>query len=178
MSNSNDSARKAMAGLSGLVRGVGREVVGGVGRDVVTGVGRDIGSLVRRELESARTELLASAKRAGRGAGLIGGAAVAGELSLLFLSLAVWQGLGKRIGPGRAALLLGTLAGGAGIALASRGAEELQRIQGAPRTVQSLRDLGNAAADAAMDPQPSPTAGPTPTPPPASDPTSGPIVAP
>jgi hypothetical protein len=133
------------------MRGVGRDVVTGVGRDVVTGVGRDIGSLVRREFETARAELLGSAKRAGRGAGLLGGAAVAGELSLLFLSLAVWDGLGKRIGPGRAALLLGTLAGGAGVALASRGAEELQRIQGAPRTVQSLRDLSSAAAGAATD---------------------------
>jgi len=156
MSDSNDTTRKTMAGIGGLVRGVGRDVVSGVGRDVVTGVGRDIGGLVRREFETARAELLGSAKRAGRGAGLLGGAAVAGELSLLFVSLAVWEGLGKRMGPGRAALLLGTLAGGAGLALASRGADELQRIKGAPRTVQSLRDLGSAAADAAADPGPAP----------------------
>jgi hypothetical protein len=156
--SSSESARKAMAGLGGLVRGVGRDVVSGVGRDVVTGVGRDVGGLIRREFETARAELLKSAKRAGRGAGLLGGAAVAGELSLVFLSLAAWEGLGKRIGPGRAALLLGTLAGGAGVALASRGAEELQRVKGAPRTVQSLKDLGNAAADAAAEPPTPPVA--------------------
>jgi len=159
MSDSNDSTRKTMAGIGGLVRGMSRDVVTGVGRDVVTGVGRDIGALVRREFETARAELLGSAKRAGRGAGLLGGAAVAGELSLLFLSMAVWEGLGKRIGPGRAALLLGTLAGGAGVALASRGADELQRVKGAPRTVQSLRDLGNAAADAATERDAGPSTG-------------------
>lgn len=147
----NDAGRKAMAGLSGLVRGVGRDVVNGVGRDMVTGVGRDVGQLLRRELETARAELLQSAKRAGKGAGLLGGAAVAGELSVLFLSLSVWKGLGNRIGPGRAAFVLGTLAGGAGVALALRGSEEFERIQGAPRTVRSLRDLGSAVGDAAQE---------------------------
>jgi hypothetical protein len=148
----NDAARRTMAGLGGLMRGVGRDVVSGVGRDVVTGVGRDVGQLLRRELESARAELLESAKRAGKGAGLLGGAAVAGELSLLFLSLAAWKGLGNRIGPGKAAFVLGSLAGGAGVALALRGGDELERIQGAPRTVRSLRDLGNAVGDAAQEP--------------------------
>jgi hypothetical protein len=150
----NDAARRAMAGLGGLVRGVGRDVVSGVGRDVVTGVGRDVGQLLRRELETARAELLQSARRAGKGAGLLGGAAVAGELSLFFLSVAVWKGLGNRIGPGRAAFVLGTVAGGAAVALALRGSDEFERIQGAPRTVQSLRDLTGAVGDAAQEPQP------------------------
>jgi Putative Actinobacterial Holin-X, holin superfamily III len=149
----NDAARRAMAGLGGFVRGVGRDVVTGVGRDVVTGVGRDVGQLLRRELESARVELVESAKQARKGAGLFGGAAVAGELSVLFLSLAVWKGLGNRIGPGRAAFVLGTVAGGAGVALARRGTEEFERIQGAPRTVQSLRELGTAVGDAAQEPE-------------------------
>ena len=153
-STGGDSARRAMAGLGGLVRGVSRDMASGVGRDVVTGVGRDLGALVRREIETARAELLGSAKRAGRGAGLLAGAAVAGEVSVLFLSLAVWKGLGSRIGDARAALLLGTVAGGAGVALASRGVDELHRVKGAPRTVQSLKDLGDAAADAAKEPTP------------------------
>ena len=150
----NDATRRAMANLGGLMRGVGRDVVAGVGRDVVTGVGRDVGQLLRRELESARAELLESAKQAGRGAGLLGGAAVAGELSLLFLSLAAWKGLGNRIGPGKAAFVLGTLAGGAGVALAASARSELENIQGAPRTVQDLRQLGNAVGDAAQQHEP------------------------
>jgi Putative Actinobacterial Holin-X, holin superfamily III len=152
MTDNNEATRRAMAGLSSLVRGVGRDVVTGVGRDVVTGVGRDVGQLLRRELESARAELMESGKRAGKGAGLLGGAAVAGELSLLYLSLAAWKGLGNRIGPGKAAFVLGTLAGGAGVALALRGRDELERIQGAPRTVRSLRELGTAVGDAAQEP--------------------------
>jgi hypothetical protein len=147
MTDSNDAGRRAMAGLGGLVRGVGRDVVTGVGRDVVTGVGRDVGQLVRRELETAKAELLESAKRAGKGAGLLGGAAVAGELTLFFLSLAAWKGLGNRIGPGRAAFVLGSLAGATGVALALRGGDELERVQGAPRTVQSLKDLGRSVGD-------------------------------
>src|SRR3954471_8955508 len=158
----NESARRAMAGLGGLVRGVGRDVVTGVGRDVVTGVGRDIGQLLRRELESARAELVESGKRAGKGAGLLGGAAVAGELSLFFLSVAAWKGLGNLIGPGRSALVLGTLAGGAGAALAVAGRGELERIQGAPRTVQSLRDLGGAVGGGASGSAPAPRSAPTP----------------
>jgi len=150
----NDASRRALTGLGDFMRGMGRDVVTGVGRDVVTGVGRDVGQLVRRELESAREELLESARRAGRGAGLLGGAAVAGELSVLFLSLAAWKGLGNRIGPARAALVLGAVAGGAGVALAMSGRDELERVQGAPRTVQSLKDLRNAVGNAAQETPP------------------------
>jgi len=63
-------------------------------------VTRDISDLMRQELELAKAEARQSATRAGAGAGMLGGAAVAGHFVLLFLSIALWWGLGNAIGRG------------------------------------------------------------------------------
>jgi hypothetical protein len=54
---------------------------------------RDLSALVRKEVELAKTEIAAEAKRAGIGAGLLGGAGFIGFFALLFLSTAAAFGL-------------------------------------------------------------------------------------
>ena len=55
--------------------------------ELVGEVSRDLSTLMRKELELAKAELAESAKRAGKAAGLLGGAGYAGSMAVLFVSL-------------------------------------------------------------------------------------------
>lgn len=57
--------------------------------EIVSDVTEDLSALVKQELELAKTELKQEATRAGKGAGLLGGAGIAGHLVLIFASLAL-----------------------------------------------------------------------------------------
>jgi uncharacterized membrane protein YqjE len=56
---------------------------------IVSDVTQDLSALVKQEMELARTELKQEVAKAGKGAGLLGGAGVAGHLVLVFASLAL-----------------------------------------------------------------------------------------
>ena len=63
------------------------------GRDIGQIMGdlsRDVSTLMRQEVALARAEITQSAKKAGRGAGLFGGAGVAAHMALLFATFALW----------------------------------------------------------------------------------------
>ncbi|AWB94207.1 hypothetical protein C3E78_15270 [Aeromicrobium chenweiae] len=62
--------------------------------------------MVRSELELAKTEAKAEVAKAGKGAGMLGGAAVAGYFTLLFLSLFVMYLLGEGMDLQWAALIV------------------------------------------------------------------------
>jgi hypothetical protein len=61
--------------------------------DLVATATRDLSLLVHKEMELAKTELSAELKRAGIGAGLLGGAGFVGYFALLFLSVAAALGI-------------------------------------------------------------------------------------
>ena len=79
--------------------------------DLLAEVSRDVSTLMRQEVELAKAEIRESAKRAGRGAGLLGGAGVAGMLALVFLSVALWWGLGYLMGNAWSAVIVAVLWG-------------------------------------------------------------------
>src|SRR5438552_3646940 len=54
---------------------------------------RDLSLLLHKEVELAKSELLAEAKRAGLGAGLLGGAGAMGFFAAVFLSIAAAFGI-------------------------------------------------------------------------------------
>ena len=54
--------------------------------EIVGDISHDLTTLVKQELELAKTELKEEAGKAGKGAGLLGGAGVSGLLALIFLS--------------------------------------------------------------------------------------------
>ena len=54
---------------------------------IVGDLSNDLTTLVKQELELARTELKEEAAKAGKGAGMLGGAGVAGLLALILRSL-------------------------------------------------------------------------------------------
>jgi hypothetical protein len=72
------------------------QTYGGEGRPVdeqsigelVATATRDLSQLIHKEMELAKTELAAEAKRAGLGAGFLGGAGFIGLFALIFLSFA------------------------------------------------------------------------------------------
>lgn len=54
--------------------------------DIVSDVSNDLSTLIKQEMELAKVEMKQEVSKAGKGAGLLGGAGVAGYFVLLFLS--------------------------------------------------------------------------------------------
>lgn len=113
--------------------------------ELVGEVSRDLSALMRKELELAKAELAESAKRAGKAAGLLGGAGYAGSMAVLFVSLALWWGLGDLIDSlGWSAVIVAVIwAVIAGILFAT-GRSRLKSVQGAPQTVETVKEIPDA----------------------------------
>ncbi|MET4058917.1 hypothetical protein ABIB35_000446 [Arthrobacter sp. UYP6] len=109
--------------------------------DLLGQVTQDMSTLVRQEVELAKVELKQSATRAGKGAGMFAGAAVAGYFLLLFLSIALWQALGHLIGLGWSGLVVAVIWGIIAAVLAVRGRTEMRKIKGMPQTAQTLQEI-------------------------------------
>ena len=110
--------------------------------DLVAEVSKDFSTLMRQEVELAKAEATQSAKRAGKGAGMYGGAGVAGHFVLLFLSIALWWGLGDLIDSlGWSAVIVAVIWGVVAAVLYFMGKKEFDRVQGMPRTVDTLKQI-------------------------------------
>lgn len=107
-------------------------------------VSRDLSTLLRQEVELAKAELRESGSRVGKGAGLLTGAAVGGHFAILFLSIALWWGLGTVIGMGWSAVVVAVLWGVVAAILAVRGRAELNRVKGLPKTAETVSKIPNA----------------------------------
>lgn len=118
--------------------------------DLLGDLSRDISSLFRQEVDLARAELTQSAKKAGKGAGFLGGAGATGYLALVFLSLTIMFALAVLFDndvPAAyiwAALIVTIIWAIVAAILAARGRKEIQSVQGAPRTVDSVKKIPEA----------------------------------
>ncbi|WP_425462372.1 phage holin family protein [Myceligenerans xiligouense] len=112
--------------------------------ELIGEISRDLSTLVRQEAELAKAEIRQSAKRAGKGAGMFGGAGVAGHLVLLFLSLALWWWLGSLVGGGWSAVIVAAVWAIVAAALAMRGRSELRAVEGMPQTADSVKKIPQA----------------------------------
>jgi len=113
--------------------------------DLVGEVSRDLSELMRKELELAKAELSESAKRAGKGAGLMGGAGYAGAMAVLFLSIALWWGLGDLIDSlGWSAVIVAVIWAIVAAILFAVGRSRLKTVQGAPKTVETVKEIPDA----------------------------------
>ncbi|QOT20174.1 phage holin family protein [Paenarthrobacter sp. YJN-D] len=102
---------------------------------------RDVSTLMRQEVELAKVELKESATKAGKGAGLLGGAAYAGHITMLFLSIALWWALGQLVGLGWSAVIVAVIWGIVAAVLAVKGRKELNTIKGMPRTAETVKEI-------------------------------------
>ncbi len=109
--------------------------------DLLGEVTRDMSTLMRQEVELAKVELKQSASRAGKGAGMMAGAAVAGHFVLLFLSLALWWALGYVMGLGWSAVVIAVIWAVVAAILSSMGRKELKAVKGMPQTTETLQEI-------------------------------------
>ncbi|MBC7723238.1 MAG: phage holin family protein [Burkholderiaceae bacterium] len=109
--------------------------------DLFGDVTRNLSTLVRQEIELAKAELTESAKRAGKGSGLYGGAGYAALMAVLFLSIAVWWGLGYAVGNAWSAVIVAVIWAVIGLILFLFARREFTAIKGAPQTVESLKKI-------------------------------------
>ncbi len=112
--------------------------------ELVAEVSRDLSTLLRQEVELAKAEAKQSAQRAGKGAGMLAGAGVAGHMVLLFLSVALWWALGAVMGRGWSAVVVAVLWAIVAAVLAARGRKELRTVEGMPETTDTLKKIPNA----------------------------------
>ena len=105
----------------------------------------DLSTLMRQEMDLAKAELRETADHAKAGGAMFGGAAVAGQLALLFLSLALWWALGDLIGLGWSALVVGLLWAVVAGVLAAAGRARLRRMTPvAQRTIDTTKNIPDA----------------------------------
>jgi hypothetical protein len=120
--------------------GQGRPSIG----ELLSDVSQDITTLLRQEVELAKAEIKQSASRAGKGAGMLAGAGVAGHLVLLFISIAAWWGIGDSTGHGWSALIVAVIWLIIGAVLAALGRTELKAVNGVPQTASTVKKIPNA----------------------------------
>ncbi|MDN3309380.1 phage holin family protein [Microbacterium oryzae] len=112
--------------------------------DLLSEVTSDISLLIRQELELAKAELRQSATRAGKGAGMMGGAAYAGLMAVFFLSVALWWAIGLLTGLGWSAVIVAVIWGIIAAVLFAKGRKDMKTVKGAPQTVESLKKIPDA----------------------------------
>lgn len=128
----NADGRRATAGDS---RSIG-ELLGDVSSDLST--------LMRQEVALAKAEVGQSASRAGKGVGMLVGAAVTGHLFLVFGSVAGWWALGEVVGRGWSGLIVAGVWLLIAIILGLVGKSALNKVKGLPKTTDSLGKIPNA----------------------------------
>jgi hypothetical protein len=110
--------------------------------EIIGDITGDLGTLMRQELDLAKTEIKQEAAKAGKGAGLLGGAGVTGHMALLFASLtlmfALRQALDSYVW---AALIVTVLWAVVAAVLAAQGRKKLKTVQPKPdATIQTLKE--------------------------------------
>jgi uncharacterized membrane protein YqjE len=108
---------------------------------IVGDLSSDLTTLVKQELELARTELKEEAGKAGKGAGMLGGAGVAGLLALILASFALAYLLDNWMPVELAFLIVTVVWAIVGAVLAAKGRKELKTANPQlPETQQTLKE--------------------------------------
>lgn len=112
--------------------------------DLLSEVTGDLSTLMRQELELAKAELRESATKAGKGAGMLGGATYGAFMAVFFLSIALWWALGFLVGLGWSAVIVAVVWAVIALILFLIGRKQLKSMKGAPQTVESLKRIPDA----------------------------------
>ena len=132
MSTSADASRPEPQADEGENRSIG-QIVGDISKDMST--------LIKQEMDLAKSELKQEVAKVGKGAGMFGGAGLAGWFTLFFLSFALTYLLYKWMPLALAALIVGVLWGIAAAVLAMVGRKEIKEANPQlPVTQQTLKE--------------------------------------
>ncbi|WP_432494578.1 phage holin family protein [Kineococcus auxinigenes] len=96
--------------------------------EIFSSITTEMSTLVRQEIALAKTELRQDAKNAGKGAGMLAGAGVAGHLFLISLTALAILALGDLIGHAWAALVVTVVWGVVAAVLAKSGQKEMKKV--------------------------------------------------
>ena len=107
-------------------------------------ISKDFSTLMRQEVELAKTEVRQSVSKASKAGSMLGGAALAGHMVVLFLSVALWWGLGNSIGRGWAALAVAVIWAVIAAVLVTVGRSELKEVTGLPKTTETAKRIPEA----------------------------------
>ncbi|MET9442771.1 phage holin family protein [Streptomyces sp. NPDC006610] len=109
--------------------------------ELLSTVTSDLQDLFRQEVALAKAEIKEEGSRAGKAAGMLGGAGFAGYLVLLFLSLALMFGLANVMDEAWAALIVAALWGIAAAVLYTQGRTRMRSVSPKPeRTVETMKE--------------------------------------
>lgn len=101
----------------------------------------DLQKLFRQEIDLAKAELREEGAKAGKAAGLLGGAGFAGYMTVILLSFAAVFGLAELIGLGWSALVVAVLWGIAGAVMFVIGRNRMREVSPTPeRTIETLKE--------------------------------------
>lgn len=109
--------------------------------ELVATATKDLSLLVRQEVQLAKTEIKKEVSTAGKGAGLFGGAGVAGLFALIFLSIAAAYGisaLGLALGVGF--LIVGLIYLLAAAVLGLSGKKKISQVGPPEKTIESVKE--------------------------------------
>jgi hypothetical protein len=109
--------------------------------ELLSVVTADLQVLFRQEIELAKAEIREEATKAGKTAGMYGGAGFAGYMVLLFLSLALLFGLSNVMDGGWAALIVTALWAVVAGVLYQKGRKQAHTVSPKPeQTVETLKE--------------------------------------
>ncbi len=146
MTDSSSGARAVQA-PSSASSGHGHQGDSGDSRSIgqlLGDVSSDLSQLMRQEVALAKAEVGQSASRAGKGVGMLAGAAVTGHLFLVFGSVAAWWALGEVVGRGWSGLIVAGVWLVIAIILALVGRSALKKVKGLPQTSDTVGKIPNA----------------------------------
>ncbi|MDQ0938522.1 putative membrane protein YqjE [Streptomyces sp. V1I1] len=118
----------------------------GSGRDrsvgeLLSAVTSDVQTLFRQEVELAKTEIREEATKAGKAAGMFGGAGFAGYMVALFLSLAAVFGLSNVMDAAWSALIITAVWAAIAAVLYAMGRTRMREVSPKPeQTVETLKE--------------------------------------
>ncbi|MEV5431049.1 phage holin family protein [Streptomyces sp. NPDC052701] len=108
---------------------------------LLSDVTSDVQALFRQEIELAKAEVREEATKAGKAAGMYGGAGFAGYMVLLFLSLAAVLGLANVMDGGWAALIVAAVWAVVAAVLYQKGRTRMRTVSPTPeRTVETMKE--------------------------------------
>ncbi|MGW0842827.1 phage holin family protein [Streptomyces sp. NPDC002787] len=109
--------------------------------ELLSAVTSDVQQLFRQEVELAKAEVKQEANKAGKAAGMYGGAGFAGYMVALLVTLAAMFGLGNVMDLAWAALIVTALWSVIGLILYRRGRQRMRGVSPKPeQTLETLKE--------------------------------------
>jgi hypothetical protein len=109
--------------------------------ELIGNISDDLSRLFRQEVELAKAELKQEASKAGKAAGMLGGAGFAGYLAVVLLSFALVFALANVMDAGWAALIVAVIWAIIGAVLYANGRKKLKDVDPMPRrTVDTIKE--------------------------------------